>query len=115
MSIFSFERLEVFQCATEFLLVAAHIVDSLPRGFGALGDQLKRASLSVTCNIAEGTGRLSAADQRRFYGIARGSAMECAALMVACTKLGLASDAGVGNGRRLLVRIVSMLTKMCRP
>ena len=46
-----------------------------------LRDQLLRSSSSVVLNIAEGSGKPSPADQRRFYGIALGSLREsCAAL-----------------------------------
>ncbi len=45
-----------------------------------LKDQLKRAALSVPLNLAEGYGRISKTDQKRFYKIALGSARECQAL-----------------------------------
>jgi len=111
---FGFEKLEVYQVAVELLLVAARIIDQLPRGYSAIADQLKRASLSIATNIAEGAGRLTEPDQRRHYGISRGSAMECAALLVACEKLAVGEQDAVRQGRPLLLRIVSMLTKMCR-
>ena len=38
--------------------------------------QMRRDAVSVLCNIAEGAGRWSAADQKHFYLIARGSALE---------------------------------------
>ena len=50
-------------------------------------------------------------DERRFLVIARGSALECAAVLDAMQVVGL-SDPRIPDGHTLLVRIVSMLTKM---
>jgi four helix bundle protein len=44
-------------------------------------DQLDRASLSILLNIAEGTGKPTPKDQRRFYAIALGSCRETQALL----------------------------------
>ena len=46
-----------------------------------LRDQLLRASASVALNTAEGSGKRTSADQRRFYGIALGSLRECEAVL----------------------------------
>ena len=46
-----------------------------------LKDQLNRAAASVVLNLAEGYGRLSKTDQRRFYVIAFGSLRECQAVL----------------------------------
>jgi len=46
-----------------------------------LRDQLQRASSSIVLNIAEGAGRRTRADQRRFYVIAMGSLRECQAIL----------------------------------
>jgi hypothetical protein len=40
--------------------------------------------------------------------------MECSAILDACRALSLLDDKLVDDGKQLLVRIVSMLTKMCR-
>src|SRR5438105_1194469 len=51
------------------------------RATHAIKDQLSRASLSIVLNIAEGTGKPSPKDQRRFYGIALGSLRETQAIL----------------------------------
>lgn len=44
-------------------------------------DQFLRASSSIGLNLAEGSGKRTPADQRRFYGIAFGSLKECQAIL----------------------------------
>lgn len=46
-----------------------------------LQDQLKRASTSISLNIAEGTGRLTRPDKARFFTISRGSVYEVVAII----------------------------------
>lgn len=107
------EKLDVYRCSIEFLALVARILDLIPKGNAFLIDQLKRASLSIPLNIAEGAGKLSAADAGRFYAIARGSAMECGAVIDACRVLKLIDEEIAREGKELLFRIVSMLSKMC--
>jgi len=46
-----------------------------------LQDQLLRASSSVALNVAEGSGKRTSPEQRRFYGISLGSLRECQAIL----------------------------------
>jgi four helix bundle protein len=108
------EKLDVYRCPIEFLALSSRIAESIPRGNSVLLEQLKRAALSIPLNIAEGAGKQSTQERKRYYGIARGSAMECGAVLDACGVLGLADKEVLGAGKALLVRIVSMLTKMCK-
>jgi hypothetical protein len=50
----------------------------------------------------------------RHYGIARGSAMECAAIVDALRLLAVVTDAESCTANELLGRMVAMLTKLCR-
>jgi four helix bundle protein len=110
----SFQRLDVYRLAVEFLACSATLPQKLPRGHSALTEQLPRAALSVPLNIAEGAGRVSTADGARHYAIARGSAMECAAIVDALRVLAVVDEHEHKRATELLARIVAMLTKMCR-
>ena len=66
-------------------------------------------------NIAEGAGEFSPADKARFYRIAGRSATESAASLDICRKLKLIDEATFSHGRQQLVRIVSMLVRLCKP
>ena len=71
-----FPRFRAYALAVEFhRAVQALAIPSYLR------DQLFRASSSVVLNIAEGSGKTSPADKRRYFAIALGSFREsCAAL-----------------------------------
>ena len=110
----TYENLDVYQCSIQFLALSSEIIDDLPKGNSILLDQLKRASLSITLNIAEACGKTSQKDNSRFFAISRGSAMECGAVLDACRVLKIADERRLLKGKALIVRIVSMLSKMCR-
>src|SRR3954463_3573174 len=81
------ERLDVYHLALDFLVLASEIIEGLPRGRSHLSDQFSRASLSIVLNLAEGAGKHSKPDKRRYYPTARGSARESAALFDVCCRL----------------------------
>ncbi len=73
----TFEDLEIYQVAREFRTAMYAVSRRLPdhEKFG-LADQIRRAAVSLTNNIAEGHGRYHFADQIRFLLQARGSLEE---------------------------------------
>ena len=103
------ERLVVYGVALEFQSQASALA---LRADAVVRDQLRRASLSIVLNIAEGAGQRSRAQKRHLYSIARGSAMESAAILDVLRGTGLASPAEGRAARTLAVRIVQMLTKL---
>jgi four helix bundle protein len=76
-SMFGFEKLEVWQKAIEFANKVYVASREFPEGekFGLIS-QIRRCSVSVSSNIAEGSGRSSKSDFARFISIAYGSLME---------------------------------------
>jgi four helix bundle protein len=74
---FRFEKLAVWHRAVEFAGVVYKTTRSFPddERFG-LTSQMRRASVSISSNIAEGSGRTSDTDFARFIEIAYGSVME---------------------------------------
>mgnify|MGYP006264715599 CR=1 FL=1 len=110
----SFQRLDVYGCAIEFVALAVATAAQIPRGSADLRDQLRRAAFSVPLNIAEAAGRASEADAARHYAIARGSAMECAAVLDILRTIGSIQELQHRQATDLLARVVAMLTKLCR-
>lgn len=108
------ERLDVYHLALDFLVYASGVIEGLPRGRSHLADPFTRASTSIVLNLAEGAGKLSKPDERRYYLTARGSATESAALLDVCSRLALLDEAGHKAGKAMLVRVVSMLIKLAQ-
>ena len=110
----SFQKLDVYQRAVQFLALTAEIGDQAPKGNAALVDQLRRAASSISLNIAEAAGRTGKADSARTYAIARGSAMESAAVLDALALLKVLDEGRKERGMVMLESIVAMLTRMCQ-
>ena len=74
---FNFEKLDVWQKAIEFAdLVYNHTRDFPGDERFGLTNQMRRAAVSISSNIAEGTSRMSQTDFARFIEIATGSVFE---------------------------------------
>lgn len=74
---FTFRRLICYQKGRVLVGEIYKVVKTLPSEEKyALGDQLRRAAVSVTSNIAEGSGRQSLKDQAHFIELSYGSLME---------------------------------------
>ncbi|MBA3456076.1 MAG: four helix bundle protein, partial [Deltaproteobacteria bacterium] len=65
-------------------------------------------------NIAEAVGKTSEADRNNRYAIARGEAMECGAIIDVIRLLGTVPESDLAAAKQLLVRVVGMLSKLCR-
>jgi four helix bundle protein len=109
-----FQRLDAYLAATEFLGVSFRLAAGVPGGHDGLVDQLRRAAMAIPLNIAQGSAR-GGGDAARFYAIARGSALECGAILDALEAMAVFNEAELTDARALLARIVSILTTLMRP
>ncbi len=77
-------------------------------------EPLDRASTSIPLNIAEGTGKYTGKDKCRFYDIARGSALECAACLDLLERRKNITKDTADKGKNILFEIVSMLVGLIK-
>ncbi len=109
--IFGHEQLDVYRTANAYVRWAYGLCEQLKAHRNAK-DQLLRASQSIPLNIAEGNGKATEGERRRYFEIARGSALECAATQDVLEACGDLSPSENADGKRLLDRVVAMLTRL---
>ena len=106
----SHESLDVYQLALKFHI---GVMTLLPkRESPTLRDQLERASISIILNIAEGAGRRTTPDRRRYFVIAQGSTYECAAILDILRLRKIAQPSRCLAARNYAVRIAQMLSML---
>lgn len=112
--VFDHERLDVYRLGVEFVAWVGELIDDGPLKGCKLKaiKHLDDSSRSIVNNIAEGNGKRSHADRCRFFDIARGSALECASCLDVLMARKRVERTTVAIGKDMLVRIVSMLTKL---
>src|SRR5437867_5874042 len=110
---FDHEKLDVYQGAIAFCGWVGEFLSAISAK-AAVKDQLDRASTSIPLNIAEGNGKFSAKDRARFFEMARGSALECAACLDVLLVRKLTKEEPVAAQKERLVRIVEMLVGLLR-
>jgi four helix bundle protein len=113
-SVFLFEKLTVYQRALTFAERVSNLTEGFPRGHWYLADQLNRASLSISLNIAEGNGRWTEADRRHFFAVARGSVHECIPLLEMCRRKKLVAEHDCEELRAEVETLAKMLAGLMR-
>lgn len=108
---FGHEKLDVYRAAIEYVGWACRYCEGL-NGHRNAKDQLLRASQSIPLNIAEGNGKGTDGDRRRYFEIARGSALECGAVQDVLHECGAISAEESDQAKSVLDWIVAMLTKL---
>ena len=111
----AFQNLIVWQRAIELSIAIYKITAGFPDSerFG-LTNQLRRAAVSVSSNIAEGYGRTSRGEYVQFLGHARGSNCEVQTQLVIAKALGFVSDAQLQDTARIADEIGRMLVAMIK-
>jgi len=105
---FDHEKLRAYQGALRFVTWTDPLIERLAPRLAAK-DQLERASTSIVLNIAEGNGKRSHPDRCRYFDMARGSIVECAAcldVLVLRKKIGLGEAEA---GKEILLGVVAMV------
>ena len=111
--IFDFEKLKVYEMGIEFVREIFRITKKLPTDFQySLGDQIRRASLSIVNNIAEGSGKVSKKEKSQFYRISLSSARECIPMLTILDKEKIILESEVDNLRKNCIHICNMLGKL---
>jgi four helix bundle protein len=105
------QDLKVWQRAIDLTVCVYRLTQRFPKEetYGLIS-QLRRASISVASNIAEGRGRLNAAEFRQFLGIALGSTFEIKTQLIVAGKLGMGSVAAIDEATALGEEVSKMLT-----
>ena len=106
------EKLDVYRLAISYVAWVFEQSEQLNGVHRHARDQWLRASQSIPLNIAEGNGKPAEADRRRFFEIARGSVLECAAIQDVLV-VGEALDESKSRERKIeLDRMAAMLTRL---
>lgn len=112
-ALFYHEKLNVYQRALDFVDFADALLERLPKSMAAYS-QLDRASTSIPLNIAEGNGKFTAKDRCKFFDIARGSALECAAALDVLVRRQQVDLTFADEGKAILIDVVSLLVGLIR-
>ena len=112
---FGYRKLIAYQKAKEVVKRTYKLLKKFPKEEQyAMCDQLRRASISITSNIAEGMNRYSVKDKNHFLEMAYGSLMEVSSQMEIAEELGYINNADRQNMDALIdevARLISGLQK----
>lgn len=119
MEVFGYRKLIAYQKAKEVVKKTYKLLKKFPpEERYAMCDQLRRASISVTSNIAEGVNRFSVKDKAHFIEIAYGSLMEVSSQFEVAEELGYITTADRQNMDELIeedARLLSGLLNSFKP
>ena len=115
MYIFSFEKLEVWKESKMLVKNIYELTSNFPNEEKfALTSQLRRASISIASNLAEGTSRTTNKDKAHFTTISYSSTMEVLNQIIISKELEFISEDKYNNIREQIYKISNMLNALKR-
>jgi four helix bundle protein len=111
----SYKELHVWQRAIELSIAIYKLTAGFPREeIYGLSNQVRRASVSIPSNIAEGYGRGSRGEYKQFLCIARGSNLELQTQLVIARELKYGCGDAIDHVEKLSAEVGKMLTTMLK-
>ncbi len=113
MRLYSFEKLDVWNLARKLTKDIYQISRKFPDSekYG-LTSQIRRAAISVSSNIAEGSSRKSGVEQARFTEISFGSLLEILNQLIVANDLEYINEEVINNQRPIIEEIGNKLNKL---
>ena len=107
----NYQDLTVWQRAIDLTECIYRLTQKFPKEetYG-LVSQLRRASVSVASNIADGRGRLNPGEFRQFLGIALGSTFEIQTQLLVARRMEMGTEKALGEAAALSDQVSKMLT-----
>jgi four helix bundle protein len=114
-TLFNFERLDAYKEARSLVKEVYILLSSFPNTETyALSDQIRRSSVSITSNIAEGSGRSSLKEKIHFLEIAFASMLENYSQLLVALDLGYIKLNDLEKVRPLYAKVASLLSGLRR-
>ena len=110
---YSFEKLEVWKESIELVKLIYKVTNQFPseEKFG-LVSQLRRATVSISSNLAEGTSRITNKDKAHFTTMSFSSAMEVLNQLIIAKELEFINNEDYNNLREKISKITNMLNSL---
>ena len=107
----NYRTTRIYLRSLDLIDFVAQELKKLPPGYGFLADQVRRSAASVSLNYLEGCGRSGAAERRRFFSIAIGSAREVAGTLDVMHRLGVLHADHRTAGQNVCDHLIAMLRR----
>lgn len=105
------QKLECYQKEIQVVKELTRLMPNWP-GRASLKDQAERAAISAILNLAEGCGKITPKDRRKFFSISRGSIQELSACIDIAMALNLLSQSQYQYFQNELLSMVKMVSKL---